>query len=73
MARGERRQEEYGTRKSSGRAAGKSATRKKTKQKGKIALLVVELLVVVILLGVLGLFWYMERPSDTGNSTAGGK
>lgn len=73
MARGERRQEEYGTRKSSGRTAGKPATRRKTKQKGKIALLVVELLVVVILLGVLGLFWYMERPSDAGNSTDGGK
>lgn len=73
MARGERRQEEYYNGKSSGRAAGKSATRKKTKQKRKIALLVVELLVVVILLGVLGLFWYMERPSDTGNGTDGGK
>lgn len=73
MARGERRQEEYGTRKSSGRTAGKPATRRKTKQKGKIALLVVELMVVVILLGVLGLFWYMERPSDTGNGTDGGK
>ena len=46
MARGERRQEEYYNGKSSGRAAGKSATRKKTKQKRKIALLVVELLVV---------------------------
>ena len=73
MARGERKQEEYGTRKSSGRTAGKPATRKKAKQKGKIALLVVELLVVVILLGVLGLFWYMERPSDSDSSTDGGK
>lgn len=73
MARGERRQEEYGTRKSSGRTAGKPATRRKAKQKRKIALLVVELLVVVILLGVLGLFWYMEKPSDTGNGTDGEK
>lgn len=73
MARGERRQEEYGTRKSSGRTAGKPATRRKTKQKGKIALLVVELLVVVILLGVLALFWYMESPSETGNGTDGEK
>lgn len=73
MARGERRQEEYGTRKSSGRTAGKPATRKKAKKKGKIALLVVELLVVVILLGVLALFWYMESPSETGNGTDGEK
>lgn len=73
MARGERRQEEYGTRKSSGRTAGKPATRRKAKKKGKIALLVVELLVVVILLGVLALFWYMESPSETGNGTDGEK
>lgn len=73
MARGERRQEEYDTRKSSGRTAGKPATRRKAKKKGKIALLVVELLVVVILLGVLGLFWYMESPSDGNGNTGDGE
>ncbi len=72
MARGERRQDEYYTGRRTGRTTRKSAAKRSAKRKRKIALLVVELLVVLILLGVLGLFWYMEKPSD-GSSADGGK